>query len=183
MTLNRDGYAATMRPIHFFILIILAILIGVGAWLWWNQKGPPAEVNIPIEPPIKVEEPDSLPIDPGTPPVSADTSDPLADFQKSDCNWLVRHVPADDVAYKPGVDVNGNKVVPADLNGSYSFEMPKTVTATVSRRLLGHENLRQETPFAEVEIDLTTGEVKINGQGLTNDETKDLIAFCQKSVD
>ena len=169
-----------MRPFHFFILLVFAILVGVGAWIWWNQKGPPAQVDIPIKPPIRVEKPDSKPTGPAVPSAPVSAPDLQSGFQESDCQWLVAHIPANDVAYKPGVDVRGNKVVPADLNGGYTFEMPKTVTASVSRRLLGHENLRQETPFAEVEIDLTTGAIKINGQGLSNDETKDLIAFCQE---
>lgn len=37
-----------------------------------------------------------------------------------DCARLVtEHTPAPDVAYRPGVDARGRKVVPADLNGGY----------------------------------------------------------------
>lgn len=32
------------------------------------------------------------------------------------CNHVVAHQPAADVAYRPGVDVNGNSVAPANLN-------------------------------------------------------------------
>jgi hypothetical protein len=35
---------------------------------------------------------------------------------KTDCSRLVRHVPAADVAYQPGVDVRGRKVASADLD-------------------------------------------------------------------
>ena len=34
------------------------------------------------------------------------------------CSQMVQHVPADDVTYKPGVDVHGKAVVPADLGSS-----------------------------------------------------------------
>ncbi len=33
-----------------------------------------------------------------------------------DCARIVAHVPAPDVAYRPGVDVDGNAVAPADLD-------------------------------------------------------------------
>ena len=36
---------------------------------------------------------------------------------RADCQRLVAHVPAADVAYKPGVDVHGKAVASADLPG------------------------------------------------------------------
>ena len=36
----------------------------------------------------------------------------------SACQALTAHTPADDAAYRPGVDVIGNTVAPADLNAS-----------------------------------------------------------------
>ena len=42
-----------------------------------------------------------------------------------DCQRLVRHVPAPDVAYKPGIDVHGKAVAPADLpGGGAGFKLP-----------------------------------------------------------
>lgn len=43
---------------------------------------------------------------------------------KGDCVRPTRHVPAPDVAYQPGVDVNGKPVVPADLGGTTMFMSP-----------------------------------------------------------
>jgi hypothetical protein len=37
----------------------------------------------------------------------------------ADCRTLVNARPSDDVAYKPGVDVHGKAVAPADLDGGY----------------------------------------------------------------
>jgi hypothetical protein len=37
----------------------------------------------------------------------------------ADCRRLVNHRPSDDVAYKPGMDVHGRAVAPADLGGGY----------------------------------------------------------------
>jgi hypothetical protein len=49
-----------------------------------------------------------------------------------DCQHLVAHTPADDVAFTPGVDVNGNAVVPADLGGGYGMiTAPDEVTIDI----------------------------------------------------
>ena len=40
---------------------------------------------------------------------------------------LVQHRPADDVTYKPGVDVRGKPVVPADLNSSGGITLPEEI--------------------------------------------------------
>jgi hypothetical protein len=173
-----------MKLAHIFLLLVLLAVAGLAACYIWARKGPPAEVEISLDRPNRGEEAveksdtdDSVPVPdvahtPGTASSVADG------FDANRCRWLVRHIPRDDVAYKPGVDVRGKPVVPADLNGTYNIELPKSIEATVSRRLLSHPNLRQETPFATVEIDLSTGAVRINGQGLTNREHEDLIAYC-----
>lgn len=43
---------------------------------------------------------------------------------KLDCSRLIRHVPAADVAYKPGVDAKGRVVAPADVPGSGAEAIP-----------------------------------------------------------
>lgn len=43
---------------------------------------------------------------------------------KVDCSRLVRHVPAADVAYQPGVDARGRAVAPADMPGSGAQAIP-----------------------------------------------------------
>lgn len=64
----------------------------------------------------------------------------------SDCQRLVRHVPADDVTYKPGVDVRGNAVAPADLGGGYNLAIPEEINIQIgidlADRLGLQENLR-----------------------------------------
>jgi len=46
---------------------------------------------------------------------------------RRDCERLVKHEPAPDVAYQPGVDVHGNAVVPADLGGGVQLELPDVI--------------------------------------------------------
>src|SRR5574338_1069074 len=48
-------------------------------------------------------------------------------ISRQDCERLVRHEPAPDVAYQPGVDVHGNPVVPADLGGGSQIELPDVI--------------------------------------------------------
>jgi hypothetical protein len=47
-------------------------------------------------------------------------------ISQHDCERLVRHEPAPDVAYQPNVDVHGRPVVPADLGGR-QLELPDVI--------------------------------------------------------
>ncbi|MGP1395838.1 MAG: hypothetical protein ACTS3R_10035 [Inquilinaceae bacterium] len=42
-----------------------------------------------------------------------------------DCRRLIPHAPAPDVAYRPGVDVHGRDVAPADLGGGPVIALPE----------------------------------------------------------
>src|SRR3546814_8990549 len=49
-----------------------------------------------------------------------------------DCSRLVEHSAAPDVAYRPGVDVRGRSVAPADLPGSrIDVQPPEAIEFTV----------------------------------------------------
>ncbi len=48
-----------------------------------------------------------------------------------DCTKLVQHQPADDVTYKPGVDVRGKAVVPADLGGGTTMQIPEEINIQI----------------------------------------------------
>jgi hypothetical protein len=48
-------------------------------------------------------------------------------ISRADCERLVRHQPAPDVAYQPGVDVHGRPVVPADLGGGQQIQLPDVI--------------------------------------------------------
>ncbi len=45
-----------------------------------------------------------------------------------DCRRVVAHVAAADVEYRPGLDVRGRKVAPADLGGTPQVEIPDRIT-------------------------------------------------------
>jgi hypothetical protein len=49
-------------------------------------------------------------------------------ISERDCRQLVvKHEPAPDVTYQPGVDVHGNAVAPADLNGGSQLKLPDVI--------------------------------------------------------
>jgi hypothetical protein len=59
---------------------------------------------------------------------------------KKDCRRLVRHSASADVAYKPGVDVRGRKVTPADAGGRRPLKLPDVFEFNVDvdiRKYLG----------------------------------------------
>lgn len=61
----------------------------------------------------------------------------------SDCSKLIQHQPADDVTYKPGVDVNGKAVAPADLGGGYNMQMPEEINIQIGIDLADRLALRE----------------------------------------
>jgi hypothetical protein len=48
-------------------------------------------------------------------------------ISRQDCQRLVDHEPAPDVAYQPGVDVHGRPVAPADLGGGQQIQLPDVI--------------------------------------------------------
>ncbi len=79
----------------------------------------------------------------------------------SDCQRIVTHRPSADVEYKPGVDVHGKAVVPADVGGGYGLTLPESVDIQIGvdladrlalrdgrNRPKGQEPVRKVMPFA-----------------------------------
>lgn len=106
---------------------------------------------------------------------------------RADCTRLVDHRSAPDVAYKPGVDVRGRKVAPADLPGSSAaIKAPKQVEIAISfNPLRGGAGSRfdsAELIVGTVQFDLETGAAAFNGQPLTDPEQAELARKCQRIV-
>ena len=104
---------------------------------------------------------------------------------RDDCARLVQHQSAPDVAYKPGVDVRGKKVAPADLPGSgFSVAVPEEVEFDVSfNPLRGGAASRFERSkliVGRVRFNLETGEATFNGVPLTDSEQAELARKCQR---
>ncbi|WP_252724113.1 MULTISPECIES: hypothetical protein [unclassified Thalassospira] len=119
---------------------------------------------------------------------TSEASAPTIIVTRAACKELVTHVPDDDVAYKPGVDVRGNAVAPADLNGGSNIlnslpkeiEFPVTIDffkysgITVPDGVSGEQNVGK--------ITYRNGRVYFNDQPLGDDANNaELIDACRKA--
>lgn len=101
-------------------------------------------------------------------------------ISRSECEYLMRHRPAPDVAYKPGVDVRGKPVVPADRGGLPPLHLPDNYTFVVSRTIAGLPGgVEVEMAIGEIEYDIDSGRMTFNGQPLTDPMADELVAHCQ----
>ncbi len=114
-----------------------------------------------------------------------------------DCAAVTAHEPADDVAYQPGVDVNGNAVAPADLNASgridydaddivISIGNPLVATAGVvgDQTAFVAAGGRIDTFGADSSvgsITLRNDEVYFNGQRITDNERRAIAEACAEA--
>lgn len=119
------------------------------------------------------------------------TSAAMADERRvvitaQDCSRLVEHKPAPDVAYRPGIDVRGRSVAPADLPGSrIDVQPPKEIEFEVSfNPLKGGAARFGETTLGvgRLRYDLAKGEITLNGQPLSDPELAEIARKCQNIV-
>lgn len=62
---------------------------------------------------------------------------------RGDCAQVVRHEPAPDTAYRPGADVQGRAVSPADLGGGLQWRPPETFTFAITIDPIDYQRRRQ----------------------------------------
>jgi len=102
----------------------------------------------------------------------------------ADCARLVRHVPAPDVAYRPGVDVYGRPVTPADLDAA-NVTIPETILILITVDLQERFGIPANSILFEgnagIGVVAVDGDrVTFNGRELTDPETRALAAACQR---
>jgi hypothetical protein len=103
------------------------------------------------------------------------------------CAALQRYVPSPDVDYKPGADiVNGERVVPADLDGVPPLDIAGDVHVIISVELqkrLGipadPNSYKPEAFLGDVRV-TPDGRAYFNGQPLQNDAAYEFGLLCQK---
>lgn len=105
---------------------------------------------------------------------------------REDCRRAVEHHPAPDVTYKPGVDVYGRPVAPADLPGGLRIKPADVVEFELSFNPLHGKTGRRfgGTDFyvGTIGVDTTTGAVTFNGVPLTDPEQAELAAKCRAAL-
>ncbi|MGE0254014.1 MAG: hypothetical protein AB7N54_16425 [Alphaproteobacteria bacterium] len=107
----------------------------------------------------------------------------------ADCARLVKHQPAPDVAYRPGVDVHGRPVAPADLDGGTPIALPERfaipVTVDMAEKLgippLGSGALHGGEIAVGTVVVTADGRATFNGQPLQSDASAALAAACQRT--
>jgi len=117
-----------------------------------------------------------------------DTQAPKIIVTRAACKELVSHVPDDDVAYKPGVDVRGNKVAPADLNGGSNIlkSLPKEIEFPVTIDFFEYAGIAVPNGVSGEQsigkISYRNGRVYFNDQPLGDDANNaELIEACRKA--
>ena len=118
----------------------------------------------------------------------------LITVTSDDCAAITAHEPADDVAYEPGVDVNGDAVAPADLNASGGIDYnTDDIVISIGNPLVATAGVvGDETAFVAAggridtfgadssvgSITLRDGEVYFNGQRITDNERRAIALAC-----
>jgi len=122
----------------------------------------------------------------GAAAVPAAADEPLVvTISKADCDRLVKHEPAPDVAYRPGVDVNGRPVAPADLDGGVQIAVPETIYIPIEVDLFDRFGIPANPDLfaadAQVgEVAYRDGRAYFNGQPLQDEASAELADRCQK---
>jgi hypothetical protein len=91
---------------------------------------------------------------------------------KAVCDALTKYKKINDAAYVPGVDVNGNAVVPADINNPTIIKnitkVPLTINLANRLRSLQGAGVEMQANLGMLEIH-EDGRVMLNDQDLTSD--------------
>jgi hypothetical protein len=102
-----------------------------------------------------------------------------------DCAQLIAHAAANDVNYKPGVDVYGRPVAPADLNPSSQIQMPQSFTIDVNADLRKYgipsssPLLLPSTKIGQLRVEDGGRSVYFNDQPIGNSEQTALAEACK----
>ena len=110
---------------------------------------------------------------------------------RQDCKQLVAHHPDPGVEYKPGTDVHGKYVAPADLSGQTDFKLPDKVQFDLRINPLAYAPQQGNAPagafsntgatIGHVEVDLSSGQAKLNGFALDGEQTRIVTEACRKA--
>ena len=107
-------------------------------------------------------------------------------ISKAECRKLVRHQPSADVAYRPGVDVRGRRVAPADLGGGTTIAVPQETEIPITVELektIGAAASGLYKPEANIgKVVYKNGRAWFNGQPLETGVNADVVAACRRQM-
>ena len=115
----------------------------------------------------------------------ASAEDIRMEVSRMDCERIIKYTADPDVTYKPGVDVHGKPVAPADLNGS-QIQVPDQIYIDLSlpfKDLLKNYNpnlKNAEVYVGTVEYDIASGKLLFNGQELADPVENAIARECRK---
>ncbi|MDW5534994.1 MULTISPECIES: hypothetical protein [Azospirillum] len=122
---------------------------------------------------------------PGPVPLTPDTARERPVVDLSLCQRLTRHVPAADVEYRSGVDVNGRAVAPADLPGSAGAQPPIPIDLPLSIDLARRMGVAlPSVPYlpndiTAVWLSVVGDRLYLNGQPIDPGAEERLYAYCR----
>lgn len=105
---------------------------------------------------------------------------------RQDCQSLAIYLPDPGVAYRPGVDVQGRAVTPADLGGAPRIDLPEVIEIPIEVDLQDRFGIpaNADAFAADAQIGLAElhpdGRVYFNGQPLQDDAQFELARRCQE---
>lgn len=116
---------------------------------------------------------------------SAEDIDAEIVVSREDCQRIEKHLARADVTFKPGVDVHGKPVAPADLDDN-RLKIPDTITIDLSlplQDLFTTNNARlknAEVQLGQLEYDVLSGRLNFNGQELADPALNAIAIECRK---
>jgi len=106
------------------------------------------------------------------------------------CRTLVKNTPDADVAYQPGVDVEGNAVAPADLPGAPPMKLPSKIqfpltinlakTLNLNTSAYPYNQLGQGTEGSLGTLTVEGDHVLFNGQPISDTQQDKLAVLCMQ---
>ncbi|MBI4182626.1 MAG: hypothetical protein HY521_01355 [Proteobacteria bacterium] len=119
---------------------------------------------------------------------AAESADTIITVSRDECDRVVRHTPAPDVTYKPGVDVYGRQVAPADLGGGSQIELPKEFTIDLAVDITDRFGVpapagRYEGKIPVGKVTVREGRVLFNGKEIGPEERLRIEAACREALE
>ncbi len=107
---------------------------------------------------------------------------------EADCANIIKHIAHPDVTYRPGVDVRGNAVKPADVNGGndlgLSGDYRVTIEVDTADRLgipADPDRYDADVQVGDVVVD-QAGNVYFNGKPLGDRYQQDIARHCREML-